>query len=149
MADTTITSTAVKSVSARNIHNGVYALYVTHTMATTPSASQIFLMIPLHRNVTVLDGWVTAGGLTSFSMDLMAGYTYDKSFFSAATEVSANKLLRFEKNLPHLVTITDSDSFPLVKPLCVTVKAAASGTIGATPTVTMMVLLQSDHGKGV
>ena len=149
MAETTITSTAVKSVSARNIHAGVYALYVNHTLATTPSASQIYLMLPLHRGVTVLDGWVNAVGMDSFSWDLMVGFTYDRSLFTAPTEHLVNKPLRFEKNLPHLVTLTQTSTFPYMKPLCVTVKAAASGTIGATPVLTLMALLQNDDGKGV
>lgn len=149
MTDTTITSTAVKSVTARQIHAGVYALYVTHAIAATPSASQIFLMMPMHSQVTVLDGWVTAAGFTSFSWDLMVGWTYDKSFFVAGTELSAARLLRFHQNIPHTVTLTDSDTFPLTKPLCITVKVCASGTIGATPTVTLMALLQNDKGRGV
>jgi len=144
MADTTITSTAVKSVTTRSIHAGTYAITVSHTLATTPSASQMFYMIPLQSGVRVLDGWVKSTGLTSFSMDIMVGVLGDKSYFMAGVESSEDHALRFHRNLGHVVTLTDSDSFPLTKPLAVTIKAAASGTIGATPAITVMAMLQYD-----
>lgn len=149
MADSTLTSTAVKSVSARRIHEGVYALYATYTATATPSASQVFLMLPAHSGVTVLDGWISAQFDSSFSLDLMAGFVDAKSLFVAGTEVSANKLLRFHQGIPHTVTLTDSDSFPLMKALAITVKAAASGTIQTSPIYRMLVMLQDDGGNGV
>lgn len=150
MADTTITSTAVKSVTTRQIHAGVYALYATYTSTTTPSASEVFLMLPIQSGVTVIGGWVGAtftGG--SFSMDLMAGFVDNKSLFLAATEFITNKVQWFNQGLPHTVTLTDSDSFPLVKALAVTIAVAASGTIVTTPVYRVMALLQSDSGNGV
>lgn len=149
MADTTITSTAVKSVTTRQIHAGTYALYASYSSSTTPSASEVFLMLPIQSGITVLDGWANATFAGSFTMDLMVGFPDNKSLFVAGTEVSAAKLLRFHQNLPHTVTLTDSDSFPLVKPLCITIKGAASGTIVTTPVYRVYALVQFDKGEGV
>ena len=146
MADTTVTSTSIKSVSSRNIHSGVYALYASLTDATnTPSASLIYLMLPLHRNVTVLDGWVkvvfdSADG----SMDIMVGTPGNKSLFMSPTEVLTNTPLRFNQGIPHLVTITATTTFPYMKPLAVTIAAAVCGTLATTPVYTVMALLQND-----
>ena len=150
MADTTITSTAVKSVTTRQIHAGVYALYATYTSTTTPSASEIFLMLPIQSGVTVIGGWAGAtftGG--SFSMDIMVGFVDQHSLFLAATEIISGKNLQFNQGLPHTVTLTDSDSFPLVKALAITIAVAASGTIATTPVYRIMALLQNDAGQGV
>ena len=149
MADTTITSTAVKSVTTRQIHAGTYALYASYSSTTTPSASEVLLMLPIQSGVTVLDGWANATFAGSFSMDLMVGFVDNKSLFVAATEVSNGKLLRFHQNLPHTVTLTDSDSFPLVKALAITIAVAASGTLATTPVYRVMALLQMDNGRGV
>jgi len=144
MADTTITGTAVKSVTSRNIHAGTYALVESVTQTTTPSASQVFLIMPLHSKVTVLDGWVTATFAgSSYSMDLQVGTITDHSLFMSQTEVTSGQLLRFNQGLPHTVTLTDSDTFPLMKPLTVTVAVAASGTIVTTPVYTVMALFQN------
>ena len=149
MADTTITSTAVKSVTTRQIHAGVYALYASYTSTTTPSASECFLLLPIQSGVTVLGGWLGATFAGSFSMDLMAGFVDNKSLFLAATEFVSGKVQWFNQGLPHTVTLTDSDSFPLVKALAVTIAVAASGTIVTTPVYRVMALLQSDKGQGV
>lgn len=144
MADTTKTSSLVTSVTARNIATGMFALYASYTDTATPSASHVYLMVPLHSGVTVLGGWVSAvfaGG--SFSMDLMVGPIDNKSLFLAATEVISGKAVQLNQNLPHLVTLTDSDSFPLMKPLAVTIAVCASGTIATTPVYSLMVYLQN------
>lgn len=145
MADTTLTSTAVKSTSYRNIHAGVFAVIESITLTATPSASQIMLMIPIPGKVTVLDGWVQAAYQSaSFTWDLMVGWVYDHSFFRSPTEVLGTNIpVRFNKNLGHVVTLTDSDTVPLAKPLAVTVAVAASGTLATTPVVTVMALLQN------
>jgi len=145
MADTTKTSSLVTSVTARNIATGVYALWASYTDTATPSASHVYLMLPLHSGVTVLGGWVKAvfdGG--SMSMDLMVGVIDNKSLFLAATEVLTGKAVTLDQNLPHVVTLTDSDTFPLMKPMTVTIAVAASGTIATTPVYTLLALMQND-----
>lgn len=146
MADTTHTSTAVKSTSYRNIHAGVFAVIESITLTATPSASQVLLMIPIPGKVTVIDGWVKAAySSASMTWDLMVGWVNDHSFFRSPTEVLGTNIpLRFNKNLGHVVTLTDSDTTPLAKPLTVTVALAVSGTMGVTPVVTVMALLQND-----
>jgi len=144
MAATTFTSTLVKSGSLRDIHAGIFAAYGSFTCTATPSASQTFLMLPIPDRVTVLDGWVKAVFSSSFSMDLKVGWIDDDSLFMAATEVLTNKSLRFNQGLPHTVTITDSDTFPLAKPLVVTIAVCASGTLTPSPVISVMALLQRD-----
>lgn len=145
MASTTYTSTLVNSVTFRNIHSGTFAIYGSHTLTETASASNVFLMLPIPDKVTIVDGWVKATFAASFSMDLKVGWPDADSLFMAATEVFTNKALSFNQGLPHTVTMTDSDSFPRAKPLTVTIAVCASGTFAATPTVIYaMALLQND-----
>jgi len=148
MADTTITGTAVKSVTSRNIHAGVFAMIESVTLSVTPSASQVMLMLPLHSRVIVLDGWVrgdiaSAAGVVSYTMDLAVGLPEDHGLFMEATEIVSGTTLRLNRGLGHVVTLTDSDSFPLMKPLTVTIAVAASASISTTPVFTAMVLLQN------
>lgn len=140
MADTTITFAALLNRQGRDIHSGAFAQFGTFTYAASLSASQVFLALPIPHGVTVLDGYALSTHNASFSMLVMAGWTEAKSLFMADATIDTGVIKRFDKGLPHEVTITDTNTSPRIKPLAITVKTAASGSIGGT--LTVMALLQ-------
>ena len=136
MADTTITFAGLTNPASRDIHAGVFAVVGgPHTYAATLSASQMYLAIPIPDRVQVLEGYVFSNHNASYSFLAIAGFPDATSLFMASTTIGQSLKQPFGKGVPHTVTLTDSDTFPRMKPLAVTIKTAASGTLNGAMTV--------------
>ena len=136
MADTTITFAGLTDGVHRDIHAGLFAVVGgPYTYAATLSASQVYLAIPIPDRVTIMDGYVFSDHNTSYSFLAIVGWPDAKSLFMASTTIPSSLKTPFGKGLPHTVTLTDSDTFPRMKPLTVTIKTAASGTLNGAMTV--------------
>lgn len=140
MADTTISQAAISNPTFRDLAVGTFAVFADHTYAATLSQSQVYLMLPIPDRVTILDGYVLSTHNTSYSFLAVAGFTDTKSLFITQATIPSSVKYPFDKGVPHTVTLTDSDSFPRMKPLCVTIHTAASGTLNGV--LTVMALLQ-------
>ena len=115
------------------VHVGAFGVYAEASIADW-SASDIYLMIPLPDRVQVLDGWIkTTGGQAgagSGSFDVKVGTPDDDDKWITDTELLADTRVWFEGELGHVVTLTDSDTFPRMKPLIITVVSETSGSAG-------------------
>lgn len=134
MADTTITQASLLNPTFRDIHSGEWAVYADHTYAATLSQSQVYLMLPIPDRVTITDGYFMSTHNASYSFLAVAGFPDTKSLFMVETTLPSSTKVQFTKGTPHLVTLTDSDTFPRMKPLAVTIHTAASGTLNGVLT---------------
>lgn len=135
MADTTITFSTFNSNSVRSVHEGVFVMYGSHTYsaAQTVSASQVYLALPIPHSVVIVDGFVKSSHNASYSFKASAGWTDAKSILMSSSTIDSVGV-RFN-GVPHEVTITATDTIPRIKPLAVTIKTAASGTLNGTMSV--------------
>ena len=135
MADTTITFSTFNVNKVKNVHSGVFAMYGSHTYsaAQTLSQSQVYLAIPIPEGVVILDGFVKSSHNASYSFKASAGWTDAKSILMVSTTIDSVGV-RFN-GTPHEVTLTDTNTIPRIKPLAITIKTAASGTLNGTMSV--------------
>src|SRR5690242_12687925 len=111
MADTTISFSNISSVNYKDHHGGgAFGIWATYTYGLTISASQFFYALPIPDKVTILQGYVFSTHNTSYSFQAMVGWPDAKSLFMADQTVGSSSIQWFNQGLPHVNTLTDSDS---------------------------------------